>query len=74
MFINLPVPYGSKLHIPPTNYHLLAAQQEPYKKAQLLTKNMWEFSGKKSQENGPLAEKWQDRKSKRTRQKTQERR
>ena len=29
----IPVPYGSKLHIPPTNYHLLAAQQEPYKKA-----------------------------------------
>ena len=23
------VSYGSKLHIPPTNYHLLAAQQEP---------------------------------------------
>ena len=29
----MPVPYGSKLHIPSTNYHLLAAQQEPYKKA-----------------------------------------
>ena len=29
----IPGPYGSKLHIPPTNYHLLAAQQEPYKKA-----------------------------------------
>ena len=27
------VPYGSNLRIPPTNYHLLAAQQEPYKKA-----------------------------------------
>ena len=27
------MPYGSKLHIPPTNYHLLAAQQEPYKKS-----------------------------------------
>ena len=27
-------PYmASALHIPPTNYHLLAAQQEPYKKA-----------------------------------------
>ena len=32
--------YGSKLHIPPTNYHLLAAQQEPYKKAYLLTENI----------------------------------
>ena len=28
----IPVPYGSKLHIPPANYHLLAAQQEPHKK------------------------------------------
>ena len=28
----IPVPHGSKLHIPPTNYHLLGAQQEPYKK------------------------------------------
>ena len=27
------VPYGGKLHIPPTNYHLQAAQQEPYEKA-----------------------------------------
>ena len=27
-----PVPYGSKLHIPLTNYNLLAAQQELYKK------------------------------------------
>ena len=27
----IPVPNGSKLHIPPANYHL-AAQQEPYKK------------------------------------------
>ena len=24
---------GSKLHIPPTNYHLRGAQQETYKKA-----------------------------------------
>ena len=68
------MPYGSKLHIPPTNYHLLAAQQEPYKKAYPLTKNIWEFSGeKKVRRTEPLAEKWQDRKSKRTRQKKQER-
>ena len=26
------VPYGSKLYTPPTNYHLLAAQQEPDRK------------------------------------------
>ena len=61
------MPHGSKLHIPPTNYPLLAAQQEPYEKAQLLMKNIWVF-WKKSQENGPLA-KWLDRKSKRTGQK-----
>ena len=45
----MPVSYGSKQHIPPTNYHLLAAQQ-------LLFKNVWKFSGR-SQEKGPLAEK-----------------
>ena len=28
-----PVRYGSELHIPPTNYSLLAAPQEPFKKA-----------------------------------------
>ena len=67
------MPYGSKLHIPPTNYHLLAARQEPYKKAKPLTKNIWEFSGKKSQENGPLAVKRLDGKSKRTRQKNKRR-
>ena len=69
------MPYGSKLHIPPTNYHLLAAQQEPYKKS-LITLNekcLRVFWREQSQENGPLAEKWQDRKSKRTRQRKQER-
>ena len=30
---------------------------------------VWEFSQKKSQEKGPLAEKWWDKKSKMTRQK-----
>ena len=38
------------LHIPPTNLLLLAAEQEPYKKAYLLTKNVAEFSGKSSGE------------------------
>ena len=28
MFTYLPVPYDSETHIPPTNYHLLAAEQE----------------------------------------------
>ena len=41
----IPVPYGSTLHIPPTNCLLLTAKQEPYKKAYLLTKNIEEFSG-----------------------------
>ena len=35
--------YGSKLQIPPTNYHLLAAEQEP-------TKNVSEIFGEKSGE------------------------
>ena len=38
------------LHIPPTNLLLLAAKQEPYKKAYLLTKHIEEFSGKGSGE------------------------
>ena len=38
------MPYGSKLHTPPTNYHLLAAQQKPYKKASLNEK-FGTFSG-----------------------------
>ena len=42
----IPVSYGSMLHIPPTNCLLLTAKQEPYKKAYLLTKNLEEFSGK----------------------------
>ena len=44
------MPYGSKLHIPPTNLLLLAAKQEPYNKAYLFMKNTEEFSGKKSGE------------------------
>ena len=43
-----PAPYGSTLHIPSTNLLLLAAKQEPYKKAYLLMKNTEEFSGKKN--------------------------
>ena len=44
------VPYGRTLHIPPTNLLLLAAEQESYKKAYLLTRNTEEFSGKSSGE------------------------
>ena len=49
----MPVPYGSNLHIPPTNYILLAAQKEPYKEpssTKIVSLN------KESQKNGPLAE------------------
>ena len=38
------------LHLPPTNLLLLAAKQEPYKKAYLSTKNIEEFSGKSLEE------------------------
>ena len=38
------------LHIPPANLFLLAAKQDPHKKAYLLTKNIEEFSGKSSEE------------------------
>ena len=44
------VPYGSMLHIPPTDSLLLAAKQEPYKKAYFFTINIEEFSGKSSGE------------------------
>ena len=46
MVLEVPVPYGSMLRKPPTNYHLLAAKQGPYQKACLLTKDIEEFSGK----------------------------
>ena len=46
----IPVPYGNVLHIPLTNLLLLAAKQEPYRKAYLLTKNTEELSGKSSGE------------------------
>ena len=44
------MPYGSILHIPPTNLLVLAAKQESYKKAYLLTKNIGRISGKSSGE------------------------
>ena len=46
----IPVPYGSKLHIPPTVYHLLAAHQEPYKKSLASNGNYLSFLGNKSGE------------------------
>ena len=45
------------LHISPTNLLLLAAKQEPYNKAYLLTKNIEEFSGKKFRRKDQQAEK-----------------
>ena len=41
------------LHIPLTNLLLLAAKQEPHKKAYLFTKSTEEFSGQKIHQNGP---------------------
>ena len=60
--------YGSLLHIPPTNLLLLAAKQEPYKKAYLLKKNIEEFYGKSLEERTSRQTKY-DRKVNRTRQK-----
>ena len=45
------------LHIPSTNLPLLAAKQETYKRAYLLTKNIEEFSGKSFRRKGQQAEK-----------------
>ena len=55
----IPVPYGSMLHIPPTNLLLLAAKQEPYKKAYLLTKNIGRIFWKKFKRMDQQAEKRQ---------------
>ena len=40
------------LHIPPTNYNLLAAEQEPCQKAYLLKKNIEEIYGEKIRRMG----------------------
>ena len=40
------VPSGNMLHIPLTNYYLLAAKQEPYQKVYLL-KKYWRIFWKK---------------------------
>ena len=65
----MPVPYSSMLDIPPTDYHLLAAKQEPYQKEHLFTKNTEEFSGKKVRGRGKQTEKKRrhDRKSRKAR-------
>ena len=42
--------YGNMPHIPQTNYDLLAAKQEPYQKAYLLTYNTENILGKESEE------------------------
>ena len=63
--MKLAVPYSSKLAVPPTSYHLLAAQQESYKNAGPFDKRLLIFWEKRK--NRPLAEKRQDRHNKRTR-------
>ena len=47
----------SKLHIPPANYHLLSAQQEPYKKGYLVKKNVGECSGDRTSEEWTINKK-----------------
>ena len=66
----IPVPYGSLLHIPLTNLLLLAAKQVPYKKANLVMKNIEEFSGKSSGEWASWQKKKDKTESNRTTQKT----
>ena len=59
------------LHIPPTNLFLLAAKQEPYKKAYLLTKNIGRKFWKKLRRMDQQAGKKKDKTEKvMTRQKT----
>ena len=53
----MPVPYGSMLHMPPTSLFLLAVEQEPNRKAYLLTKNIGRIFWKKVQRNGPAGRK-----------------
>ena len=57
---------AAKLHLPTPNRHLLAAQQEPYNSSQ---KKCLRVFWKKSGERTISRKKWQDGKSKRTRQK-----
>ena len=63
------LPHGSKLHIPPTNFHL---QRAIHKSLSLNQKTLEKFM-EKSQENGLLAKTWPDRQSKKVMQKTRER-
>ena len=49
------------LHIQPTSLFLQAAKQEPYEKADLLTKNIEEFSGKSSGEWASMEKKREDK-------------
>lgn len=41
--MTIPVPFGSKMQIPPKNHHLLATQQKLYKKVYLLIKILENF-------------------------------
>ena len=52
------MPYGSILHIPPTDLLLLAAKQEPYKpKKKSLNGKYWKNFLEEVQENGPAGRK-----------------
>ena len=60
------------LHIPPTNLLLLAAKQEAYKNACLLTKKFGRIFLEKVQENGPAGRKKEKEKKKRQRNRTRQ--
>ena len=55
------MPYGSMLHIPLISLILLAAKQEQYKKAYLLTKNIGRIFWKKFRRMDQQTEKKEDK-------------
>ena len=48
----IPVPYGSKLHIPPTNYHLLGEQKAFVSQTKYWKRFLERKKNKKIKENG----------------------
>ena len=63
------MPYGSTLHIPPTNLLLLAAKQKPYEKSLTLNEKYRSIFWKKLRRMDQQEEEEKDRNSNRIRQK-----
>ena len=63
------MPYGSTLHIPPTNCLLLAAKQESYQKKSISLRNTLKNFLERVQKKGAASRKRSDRKDNRTWQK-----